>query len=243
MARKTADLGAAKERKKKILAVGGAVLLVVMLAIQVPRTMKMLDSGEAQPPAEAQAADEESQTRTSPTPVPIPASTSFTVERDLASSGQLTSFGRFSRKDPFSPQIRADAEKGGSSKQGKSNAAGSKKAKSAKAKSGKAKSGKARKAPPNRAAQPGTPSEAARPTSAVLSINGVREDVNVGSAFPASAKVFRLVSLGENSARIGVAGGSLVGGADTVMLERGKTITLMNTADGARYALRLVSLG
>jgi hypothetical protein len=44
MARKAgADLLAAKERRKKKLAIVGAVLLVAVLAIQVPRTMNMLN--------------------------------------------------------------------------------------------------------------------------------------------------------------------------------------------------------
>jgi hypothetical protein len=52
--------------------------------------------------------------------------------------------------------------------------------------------------------------------------------------------VFTLVSLTTNSARIGIAGGSYENGASTVTLRKGKTVTLVNTADGARYALRLV---
>lgn len=49
MARKApADLRAAKEKKQKKIAIGGALLLVVLLIVQVPRTMKMLNSGQPQ---------------------------------------------------------------------------------------------------------------------------------------------------------------------------------------------------
>ena len=40
----------------------------------------------------------------------------------------------------------------------------------------------------------------------------------------------------------GCAGGSLENGAPTVTLTRNKALTLMNTADGTRYVLRLVSV-
>ena len=42
--------------------------------------------------------------------------------------------------------------------------------------------------------------------------------------------------------KIGIAGGSLAGGGQTVTLAKGKTLTLMNTADGTKYALQLVGL-
>ena len=51
-----------------------------------------------------------------------------------------------------------------------------------------------------------------------------------------------LVSLTKNAAKISIAGGSLAGGAPTVTVKKGATLTLMNTADGTRYVLRLVSV-
>jgi len=53
--------------------------------------------------------------------------------------------------------------------------------------------------------------------------------------------VFTLVSLTRSAAKIGIAGGSYENGAATVNLPKGKTVTLMNTADGTRYTLRFVS--
>jgi hypothetical protein len=54
--------------------------------------------------------------------------------------------------------------------------------------------------------------------------------------------VFTLVSLTQRAAKIGIAGGSYENGAATVTLAKGKTVTLMNTADGTRYVLRLVAV-
>jgi hypothetical protein len=81
----------------------------------------------------------------------------------------------------------------------------------------------------------------AKPTSALISVNGSSETVAVGAQFPASSPVFVLVSLKASSAKVAIAGGSLQGGG-TATLKKGRTLTLMNTADGARYVLRLISV-
>jgi hypothetical protein len=41
--------------------------------------------------------------------------------------------------------------------------------------------------------------------------------------------------------RIGIAGGSYQSGAQTVTLVSGRTLTLVDTADGVRYRIRLLS--
>jgi hypothetical protein len=79
-------------------------------------------------------------------------------------------------------------------------------------------------------------------TTAVISVNGVAESVSVGKTFPAADPVFVLVGLTRTAAKISIAGGSLEGGANTVSLSLGRTLTLMNKANGRRYALRLLSI-
>jgi len=71
---------------------------------------------------------------------------------------------------------------------------------------------------------------------------GCRRGRRVGASFPASSPTFKLVSLTKTGAKIGIAGGSLASGSQTVMPKRNKTLTLMNTADGKRYVLRLLSV-
>jgi hypothetical protein len=95
---------------------------------------------------------------------------------------------------------------------------------------------------PPATAPPTTTPPAASATSAVISVNGASETVKVGAAFPAATPVFRLVAIKKGVAQIGIAGGSLQGGAQTVPLSKGQTVTLMNTADGTRYVLKLVSV-
>ena len=65
--------------------------------------------------------------------------------------------------------------------------------------------------------------------------------MRVGTSFPSANPLFRLVSVGSNGvARIGIASGSYSSGAHTVSLVPGRTLTLVDTADGIRYQLRLL---
>ena len=76
----------------------------------------------------------------------------------------------------------------------------------------------------------------------MISVNGNSVNVTVGASFPASSPTFKLVSVTKTSAQIGIAGGSLETGQRTVTLKLNKQLTLMNTADGTRYVLRLLSV-
>ena len=60
--------------------------------------------------------------------------------------------------------------------------------------------------------------------------------------FPTDEPLFVLVSLKKKQAKIGVAGGSFDDG-QTMTLKFGKRLTLVNTATGVRYELRLVYTG
>ena len=77
--------------------------------------------------------------------------------------------------------------------------------------------------------------------SAVISVNGKRGGVGVKQEFPAGAPLFHLLSLTKKTAKISVVGGSLAGGGQTLTLRRGKPLTLVNTADGTRFRLVLLS--
>jgi hypothetical protein len=66
--------------------------------------------------------------------------------------------------------------------------------------------------------------------------------VHVGAAFPKADPLFRLVAIEDGVVKIGIAGGSLQDGSETVSVEKGNTVTLMNTADGTRYVIKVVSI-
>ena len=77
--------------------------------------------------------------------------------------------------------------------------------------------------------------------AARITVNGRVQVVRVGTSFPSANPLFRLVSVGSNGvARIGIASGSYSSGAQTVSLVPGRTLTLVDTADGIRYQLRLL---
>ena len=54
--------------------------------------------------------------------------------------------------------------------------------------------------------------------------------------------LFHLVSVTAHTAKISIVGGSYSSGAPAVTLRENKPVTLMNTADGTRYVLRLLAV-
>jgi hypothetical protein len=254
MAKKKFDPKAKAKRQKVIAAVGG-VLLLGILAIQVPRTMKLMSSqSESSSPSPSAATTtatgaqplapptlDGSATAATPGAAPATSTTAEGVSDPTTplppSAGQLISFSRFKSKDPFKQQIATAC--GGSdatSANGSSCASTS------------SPSSKGKTAPVGAvavASAAGRPKSAqfasAKPTKAMITVNGAGSVVSVASSFPAASPVFTLVSLARTAAKIGIAGGSYENGAATVTLPKGQAVTLMNTADGTRYVLRLVS--
>jgi hypothetical protein len=254
MAKKKVDPKAKAKRQKVILAVG-SVLLLGVLAFQIPRTMKMMkgptQSSSSNPSTTTTAAagsiplappslDGSSTAATSGSGVASTASTSTDGVSDPSNplppnSGQLVSFSKFKSKDPFHQQITDCAvdSSGGGAGCGSSTT-------SAKSSPASTRMPSSSSAPPSLVTT-GSKPVATKVTQATISVNGIPGTVNVGGSFPASAPIFTLVSLKRTSAKIGIAGGSYENGAATVTLVKGKTVTLMNTANGTRYTVRLVS--
>jgi hypothetical protein len=230
----------AKAKRQKMIAAGGGVLLIAVLAFQVPRTMKMLNA-EAPPPAPVAVAPGTtvpSDPSVLPTPGTVGGGASPAASGDgtlvdsdpkpVAATGQLISFGRFVSKDPFAEQIdetQAGGGGGGSTPTPTPSTPGA--------------------TPVVGGVVPVTPTAGSPGVagSAVISVNGVQETVAAGGEFPKDSPVFRLVKVVGGEARIGIAGGALASGSPTVTLHKGKAVTLVNTADGTRYELKLVSVG
>jgi hypothetical protein len=260
MAKKKFDPKAKAKRQKMIAAVGG-VLLLGLLAFQVPRTMKMLKQNQGTSSSSSTAA---TSTTAAPgsTPLAPPAlGGSSTSGASVASAtatsvdgvndpsnplppaaGQLVSFSKFQSKDPFHQQI-TNCESGADS--GAGSGSGGSSACAAVTKSAAKKTPASGAAVSVKAATAKTVAVApapARVTNAKIAVNGIANQVSVGSSFPASSPVFTLVSVTPRAVKIGIAGGNYENGAATVTLAKGKTLTLMNTADGTRYVLRLVAV-
>lgn len=240
----------AKAKKQKIYAAIGGVILLGVLAFQVPRTMKMLHPEDASSSSSSTSAPAATSPATTPTAAPslaggnavaaAPTGGDGLVDADVVptpQSGQLLAFGLFRSKDPFRQQLELGAT--GSSGPVATRAKGATGTKGAKPSGGGAvvsvASGEASTPKP-----PSTP--AAAPTTAQISVNGAPESITVGGTFPAADPFFKLLSLTAKRAKITISGGSFANGAPSVTLQKGKSLTLMNTSDGTRYVLRLLSV-
>jgi hypothetical protein len=227
----------AKARKQKIIAGVLGVLFLGVLAYEVPSLMKSMNkkpppvtSAAATPAPVSGAPVSGGPVTAAPVSAPVASTLSDSDPATQAGSGQLLSFDRFSSKDPFVQQVDAAACTPDATSSGAQTCAP--------ATPPPAPAPKVKPPPPTPAPPPPPVSALTR---ARISINGSSELVDVGKTFPASDPVFRLVSATKNTAKIGIAGGSLSTGGATATLTKGKKVVLMNTADGTRYELVLVS--
>lgn len=262
MAAKRVDPLKAKQAKQKKIAIAGVLLLVAMLAIQGPKTMKMLqgpqpvegptNAGAAPAPAApgvttaaptAAGAPTTGATAAGEAPQPATVDVASLADSDgapEAEAGQLLSFERFESKDPFAQQALPVAAPAPGA--GEKPADGEAKP----AEEGTPAEGEGTDAPADggftTGGTPPAPVERAAATS--IAVNGVAEDVKVEAEFPLDTPTFVLVSVAADgkSVEIGIAGGAYADGDPTLKLAFGKKITLQNTADGSRYELELLAV-
>ncbi len=256
MARKRVDLKAAKAAKQKKIAIGGGILFVALLAFSVPKTLKMMHPHHAvQPvhhttaaPGTATPTPTSTSTSTTATPPSVPVSNKtgtpvLTAElAPAAREGQLEVLSTsFKSKDPFKQLIdesptAAPAPTAQPAATAKPPAA--------------AKPATELKVVPTASPTPAVTPTVAQPSvqkivlpllSAVISVNGKRSGVGVKQDFPAKTPLFHVLSLTKKTAKISVVGGALAGGGKTITLRRGRPLTLVNTADGTRFRLELLS--
>lgn len=232
------DPKAKAKRQKIILAVLGVVLVGVLI-FQAPTIMSIFGGGSSTAASEPTSGTPSPTQTPTPAPTPTPGvvtppagGTAELVDSDPAAvpaDGQLVSFDRFESKDPFAQQGGDDLPNSATPSVPVDT--------TAKGKDPEADGG---------AGEPASEPEPAKtaPTEATLSVNGSLQDVKVGGTFPESDPIFKLVSVTQRSAKVGIVGGTYATGSQTVTLKKGgKPVTLMNTADGTTYVLRLVSVG
>jgi hypothetical protein len=214
----TAKERAARERKQKIFVLVGGLALLLLVAIQLPRLLGGSSSSSAAPAAETQPSVDGT--------APVPAATAPVVlvdssRRPGSLTGKLTSFGAFTRKDPFVQQAVTPAPAGTGTLGG---------------------GGESSKETPSKDFKPTVTPKAAL---TVVSVNGARQVLVAGRAFPAADPVFVLVAeqAGAKTVTVGVAGGAYTDGAQATKLKLGKPLVLVNTTTGARYRLVLISVG
>ncbi len=209
----TPEARAARERKQKIFVVVGGLFLLALLAFQLPKLL----GGSSDAAAAPTTATETTATPGVTAPVAVPAASTTPV----AATAKLTAFSVFERKDPFVQHVKIVPPVGASTP-----------ASSGKTGEGDGATGKF--------------STGAKGASAtIVTVNGERQVLEPGTKFPASDPLFVLVAEkpGAKSVVIGIAGGVYAGGKKTTTLKVGKSLSLVNTATGARYTIQLVSVG
>jgi hypothetical protein len=221
---------AARERKQKIFVAVGGLLLLALLAIQLP---KMLGgpATEAAATTDTTVAGEETTVPGTPS-APVPTTLTDSVRRLTAGPGQLRSFTVFDRKDPFIQQLDTpdSAEDGGDGDGGEGGGGGG------------GGGGDAENPPPSEDFSTDDP---AAPAVTVISVNGARQALVPGAVFPAADPVFVLIAENPRAKTVvvGIAGGSYASGARASRLKIGKPLILTNTTTGASYRLVLVAVG
>jgi hypothetical protein len=238
MARAKTDLKA-KEKKQKIVLAAGGVLLLALLAIQGPKLMKQLKG----PSAPAAAATPATTTTTTSTAATATSSgLQDTGGAQLAGVETLTSFTRFHAKDPFEPQATETVPSGGTAAPQTTPAKKPAKKPPAKPKPTVPATGPVFGTVELPAEKPsGDDKQAPGLPQAVLRVNGKKAEVPLGQSFPEGSPVFRLAGFAPGSVKIAIVGGSLADGSETLTLKRKHAVTLVNTADGTRYELELLT--
>jgi hypothetical protein len=239
-----------REKRTKIAAIVGTVLMVLVAAYEVPSMLKVMNK---KPPGNTRY---DPGPRTSLDGLPNVAAGAGTtaaaapsgqlVDTDVppaTGAGQLVSFSVFETKNPFTPQV--------STAQAPPNtgAATSTTPTSANKPGADVPTTTTGTMPPGVSAvpptqgQPGTTTTTAAPPepTVALSVNGVVSHVASGGTFPSGAPVFRLASWTKGSAQIAIVGGSYATGTGTLTLHVGQAVTLENQTDGKRYKLELLS--
>jgi hypothetical protein len=246
----------AKAKKQKIVAGGLAVALLGVLAFSVPKTMKMMNSGNV---TETTATTAPATTPTASGAVPLapptldgtgatpaaPAANGSLVEADSATTSSfshLVAFDRFKSKDPFDQQVSAN----GTSDTGSSAPSSGSTAETAGVPPSSGVTGSGSSASPTPSSPAGTQPPAPMPTTAVISVNGGPPQtvaVNVDFPLAPADPLFHVLALMRTSVKITIVGGSYASGAPSAVLKKGKPLVLVNTADGTRYELKLLWLG
>jgi hypothetical protein len=244
------DLRKAKDRRAKIAAFAGVVVLAGVLALEIPKVMKHSGSSSPAPAATTTTASPGYSGATSAPPTTAPAAAAAEVlptvgstrlpNSDVApkrSKSELYSFSHFAGKDPFVQQVaEATASSGDGEDVPSAPAATTSTSTSSAAATTSAGSSS------GSVATTSSVRTLAQTGSATISVNGQAQVVRAGASFPSSNPLFRLISVNNGIAKIGLANGSYASGAQAVSVAMGRTVTLVDTADDVRYKLQLVSV-
>jgi len=245
-----------KDRRMKIIAIGGAVLLAAILAFEMPHYL-----GGKKSPATAASTTTTTAAAGAPmaagTPTAVVATSSSVklTSSDLLpvrKKSQLYAFSHFSSHNPFVPQVSdstGTSSSGSTGTSGSTSSGGS--SSSSGSTSGSTSSGNtsgSQSAPQgvsgssSSSSSSGAANVGTMANSATVEVNGKIQSVPLGASFPTSNPVFKLVSVTGKSAKIGISNGGFSDGKATVSVAVGRSLTLVNKTNGRRYVLLLLSV-
>jgi hypothetical protein len=212
-----ADKQKEKEKKEKIILAVLVAVMVVVGAIELPGMFSSKSGGASSSASSvAQTTSTSSATSSGGTPTSASATNGSLPNSSgyKANAGQLSGFSLFNSKDPFGSVTTSSSGTSATTSSTKTN-------------SGKTKS---------TATTPHGPLVAAR-----ISVSGASEDVVLNASFPSASPVFVLNSVSAKKIKISVAGGSFSSGQSKVAINKGKSVTLVNTVDSMKYVIKFVT--
>ena len=252
--RKPGTTAARKEKRQKQIVAVGSVLLLGLLGFQLPKLLGE-DQTTVTPGSSTPAPTVE---QLAGAPSSLPDTDRIVVQPQ---SGQLLSFGLFKSKDPFVQQVSTVAsptyETSSPTVTQTSTTPHTPPVRTAPP-GGLVPSTTTTPAPvsfpettattpiatpsttPSTTSTPSVPTTT--PGTVAISTNGACELVPLKGKFPGSDDIFVVTAIAKDSksVKIAVTGGAYDSGQATATLRRGRKLTLVNTADGTRYVLKLL---
>lgn len=238
----------AKEKKQKIILAGLGVVLLGVMAFELPPLLK---GGSSSTPASVTTATTATSATTPPGAGALPPAA--TVRSDgvvfATSVSRLATLSRFKLKDPFdSHGVGATSDPAASSPPAAASQPATPPAAAAAAAAAAigqgARSSAAQQGGPIfgtvQGPAVGSPKSSNIP-AAMLLFNGKKIRVALGEAFPKKHPYFRLAGVKPGSLLIAVVNGSLADGSSSLDLRRHTPLTLVDTTDGARFTIEFLS--
>jgi hypothetical protein len=220
-----------RDRRAKLLLAVLGILLLVVLAVEVPGML----GGKKTPVAASTTTSATTTTTGGSTTAGAPAAAAAAATPASyqvvarAQPGQLTRFSRLRAKDPFHALVTVPNGGGGS---------------------GSSPGSSPSSTTPAKVASPASVKFSATPTSttpagpmvlaAVLKLDGKRHVIAVGDSFPLVNPLFKLVAVGKGSIWITLVGGSFASGDTTLKIQLKHPVKLDNTTAGVSYLISLV---
>jgi len=208
----------AAETRKKILLACLAVVLLAVLAFELPKIMKRSSSSSS-------TASTSVVTTATPA-VPVDGSMQLTA----AEAKRVRVIRRLDAKDPFVPLIHESTTTSSSSSASVSTPASTQPSLHF---TPSATASAATAATKPVVTKPGH----VKPTAAVIWTNGQRRVIGLGQTFKIGEVPFRLVAVTPKVVRLEILGGAFTGGKQAIRVRKGHPLKLANNATGVQYRL------